>query len=165
MSTFTRRQPLLKRMIEHNPPEPLPASEAWLDLEDLADVEISSEDPEQPIEGALLPGGIGWRAGTPGTQQIRLLFTQAQPLRRIRLKFVETNVSRTQEFLLRWSADNGRTYREIVRQQWNFSPDGSTVEDEDLRVELNGVTQLELSVTPDIADSQAMASLAEWRLA
>lgn len=155
-----------KRVIEDNPSTPPPASEFWLDLDALAEVEISSEDPAQPIEGALLPGGSGWRAGTPGRQQIRLLFTRPQSLRRIRLQFVETSESRTQEFVLRWSDDEGgTTYREIVRQQWNFSPDGSTVEDEDLSVELDGVARLELLLTPDIADSQAVASLAKWRLA
>ena len=28
----------------------------WLDLGSLAEVEISSEDPEHPIESALVPG-------------------------------------------------------------------------------------------------------------
>ncbi|HQO29672.1 MAG TPA: carbohydrate-binding protein [Accumulibacter sp.] len=154
-----------KQLIEYEPTTPLPDHGTWLDLEAVAEVEISSEDPGQPIEGALLPGGTGWRAGSPGTQYIRLLFAQPQVLRRISLRFVETAVSRTQEFLLRWSADGGSTYRELVRQQWNFSPDGSTVENENLQVELDAVTQIELSVTPDIANPQAVASLAEWRLA
>ena len=47
----------------------------WLDLEHLAEVEITSEDALHPIESALLPGtGVGWRAAGPGKQCIRLLF-------------------------------------------------------------------------------------------
>jgi hypothetical protein len=58
----------------------------------------------------------------PGPQTIRLVFDKPQKLRRIWLKFEETEIKRTQEFVLRWSPDGGRSYREIVRQQWNFSP-------------------------------------------
>jgi hypothetical protein len=52
-----------------------------------------------------------------------------------------------------------------VRQQWNFSPAGSTLEVEDYRVELNGVVMLELSIKPDIGGLEAIASLASWRVA
>ncbi|PYS76638.1 MAG: carbohydrate-binding protein, partial [Acidobacteria bacterium] len=53
----------------------------------------------------------------------------------------------------------------VVRQQWNFSPHGSTREAEDYRVELNGVTQLELKIVPDRSGGDARASLAQLRLA
>jgi hypothetical protein len=87
---------------------PPAATPVWLDLDDLATVEITSEDRLHPIESALLPGqGSGWLATLPGTQTIRLLFTPPQAIRRIRLSFVETAVPRTQEYLLRWSADAG----------------------------------------------------------
>src|SRR5437868_11727654 len=95
----------------------------WLALDALARVELTSEDPAHPIEGALLPGSErGWRAAEPGAQRIRLLFHQPQQIRRILLRFVEAGVARTQEFLLRWSADGGRSFRDIVRQQYTFSP-------------------------------------------
>ena len=43
--------------------------EELLDLERLAQVEITSEDVAHPIESALLPGrGTEWRATTPGEQ-------------------------------------------------------------------------------------------------
>ncbi|HMW16445.1 MAG TPA: carbohydrate-binding protein [Accumulibacter sp.] len=155
-----------KRLITPPPLSPTPTdSVGWLDLEQLVDVEISSEDPDWPIEAALSAGEGGWRAGTAGEQQIRLCFSSPQVLRRIRLRFIETLSARTQEFLLRWSPDAGESYLDIVRQQWNFSPEGSTVELEDLRVDLTGVTVLELRLIPDIANPQAIASLAEWRLA
>jgi hypothetical protein len=138
----------------------------WLDLEDMAQVELTSEDAGHPIEGALLPrSGPGWRAAEPGVQSIRLLFHQPQRLRRIRLRFDETEANRTQEFALRWSPDGGRSFRDIVRQQYTFSPEGSTSEVEDLNVDLATVTALELMINPDQSRGEAYASLAEWRLA
>jgi len=143
-----------------------PPGEDWLDLERLAEVEITSEDAAHPIESALLPGrGTGWRAAGPGKQTIRLLFEHPQRLRRIWLQFVESVIERTQEFVLRWSPDGGQSFREIVRQQWNFSPQGATGETEDHRVNLSGVTVLELSIIPDISGGDARASLSQLRLA
>jgi hypothetical protein len=137
----------------------------WLNVEELAEVEITSEDAGHPIESALVPGdSSSWRAAGPGKQTIRLLFAQPQQLSRICLDFVETDAERTQEYVLRWSADGGQSFREIVRQQWNFSPQGTTSEKEDLQVELPGVTVLELNITPDISGGNAIASLARLRL-
>jgi hypothetical protein len=142
------------------------AEENWLDLEAMAQVELTSEDPACPIEGALLPNELpGWRAAAPGTQSIRLLFHQPQQLRRILLRFEEPADTRTQEFVLRWSPDGGRSSRDIVRQQYTFSPDGSITEVEDFKIDLRSVTALELTINPDQDRGQAYASLAEWRLA
>lgn len=137
----------------------------WLDLEDVAQVELTSEDPSHPVEGALLSAGSGWQASEPGVQSIRLIFHQPQHLRRILLRFEEPASPRTQEFALRWSPDGGRTFRELVRQQYTFSPEGSAREVEDLNVDLASVTTLELTIIPDQGRGQALASLAEWRLA
>ena len=143
-----------------------PPDQDWLNVEDLTEVEITSEDVGHPIESALLPGGgLGWRAGGPGKQTIRLLFAHPQRLRRIRLKFMEPVTERTQEYVLRWSPDGGQSFREIVRQQWNFSPQGATSETEDHHVELSGVTVLELSITPDTSGQSAVATLAQLRIA
>jgi len=140
--------------------------ESWLDLEAMAQVELTSEDPARPIEGALLPNGqSGWRAAEPGSQSIRLLFHQPQRLRRILLRFDERGHERTQEFSLTWSPDGGRSSRELMRQQYTFSPGGSTSEVEDLNVDLPSVTALELTINPDQGQGHAHACLAEWRLA
>jgi hypothetical protein len=138
----------------------------WLNLEALADVEITSESSEHPIEGALLSGtGRGWRAAKPGTQTIRLLFKKPQDINRIHLIFLESAIKRTQEYVLRGSKDEGQSWNEIVRQQWNFSPDGSTRETEDHTLALPGVTALELIITPDISGQRAFASLEKFRIA
>ena len=138
----------------------------WLNLEPLAQVEISSEEVGYSIESALIPGmGPGWRAGQPGEQTIRLLFDEPQRIRQIRLGFHEDEHERTQEFVLRWSPDDGQSYREIVRQQYNFNSPGATDEVEDYEVDLDGVTLLELRIVPDISGGSAPASLAQLRLA
>ena len=144
----------------------LPPDQNWLNLEELAVVEITSEDESYPIESALLPGKVsGWRAASPGKQTIKLRFDTPQRIQWIRLKFEETNIERTQEYVLRWSPDNGQSYQEIVRQQWNFSPLGATSEKEDYQVDLPAVTALELIITPDISGKNAHASLAQMRIA
>ncbi len=141
-------------------------SESWLDLEQLAQVEVTSEDPAAPIESAFHFGqGPGWRAAEPGKQRIRLIFDPPQHLQRIWLRFVETATERTQEFTLRYSQLGGSGVKEIVRQQWNFSPTGSTSETEDYRVDLPQVSMLELWLEPDQRRGVAFAGLAEWRLA
>jgi len=154
-----------KRMIGRREEHRSKPEDAWLDVESLAEVEISSEHGAHPIESALLPGrGGGWRAADPGTQTIRLLFTPPRDLHRIRLEFLEPSARRTQEYVLRWSRDGGQSFQEIVRQQWNFSPEGATSETEDYRVELPGLSVLELVVVPDIAGNAAFACLAQLRV-
>lgn len=96
---------------------------------------------------------------------IRLLFDKPQRLQRIRLKFEELEFERTQEYVLRWSPDAGQSYQEIIRQQWNFSPEGSTSEIEDYQIDLPAVTILELGINPDINERNIYASLKEFRLA
>ncbi|MFW2372446.1 MAG: carbohydrate-binding protein [Gammaproteobacteria bacterium] len=137
----------------------------WLDIEQLADIEISSEDDAYPIESALLPSiASSWRASGPGEQTIRLIFKQPQKLKLIRLSFEESSIERTQEYVLRWSPDDGKSYQEIVRQQWNFNPHGSTRETEEYQVDLPAVTVLELVINPDITGKNAVASLDQLRL-
>ena len=155
-----------KHIIGQGPSEVSAAEAGWIDLERLAQVEITSEEIDYPIESALIPGtGSGWRAAQPGEQTIRLRFDQPLRLQRLRLVFHEDEQERTQEFVLRWSPDGGQSYREIVRQQYNFSPPGDAHESEDYDVDLDGVTVLELRIVPDISRGSARASLAQLSLA
>jgi hypothetical protein len=155
-----------KRLIDQSSQDILPSGQNWLNLERLAQVEFTSEDAAHPVESALLLGtGSAWHAARPGEQLIRLLFDEPLSLRRIRLLFCEEEEARTQEFVLRWSTDGGRSYREVVRQQYNFSPPGTTFEVEEYSLELDEVTALELRIVPDINGRGAFASLAQLRLA
>jgi hypothetical protein len=154
-----------KRLI--NPTaQPLRAlGQGWLDLERAAVVEVTSEDEDFPIESAFgSRDARGWRAAAPGHQTIRLIFDHPQRLKRVSLVFEEGEIGRTQEFVLRWSADGGSTLKEIVRQQWNFSPPESIREVEQYQVDLHDVNVLELVIKPDIAGGVARASLKNLRL-
>jgi hypothetical protein len=113
------------------------SEQEWLDLEQVAKVEVTSEDANFPIESALASAkGPGWRATGKGKQIIRIIFDKPRPLRRIRLEFAEPEIERTQEFTLRWSASqadhlerlfasNGASVRmarrarsKIIRSSW-----------------------------------------------
>jgi hypothetical protein len=137
----------------------------WLDLDIAAMVEVTSEEKGYPVESALVSGEMrGWRAAASGTQTIRLIFDKPQRLTRIALAFEETETERTQEFVLRWSPDSGCSFREIVRQQWNFSPPNTVREVEEYQVGLSDVTVLELIIVPDISRGSARASLKSLRV-
>ncbi|MDD2853421.1 MAG: YhjD/YihY/BrkB family envelope integrity protein [Desulfuromonadaceae bacterium] len=155
-----------KSLITELPQEAELKDQNWLDLLKTARVELTSEDPEHPIESALNPfGGYGWRAMGPGTQTIRLLFDEPLQIRHINLVFLEDELQRTQEFVVRWSTDAGRSYREIVRQQYTFAPPETIREIEDYIVDLIGVAALELIILPDINGGESCASLSELRIA
>ena len=141
------------------------SDQSWLDLEQIATVEVTSEDPSFPIESAFIPNcGPGWRASQIGEQQIRIIFDKPMSLQRIQLRFHEAEFERRQEFTVRWSSAAGGPEKEIVRQQWNFSPGGSTTEMEDYAVDLDRVSVLELAIQPDMRRGDAVASLAVCRL-
>jgi len=157
---------MFKRIIGQDTRDASLGNQDWLNVDALAQVEVTSEDPAHPIESGLLPGSdAGWRAAQPGPQIVRLVFNQPQKIRRMHVVFHEHELERTQQFVLRWSSDGGQSYREIVRQQYNFSPPATTSEREDYSVDLDGVTALELNIVPDISGGSARASLAQLRLA
>jgi hypothetical protein len=142
-----------------------PRGEGWLDLARTAVVEVTSEDKDYPIESALVSlEAAGWRAAAPGPQTVRLVFDEPQTLKHISLVFEENESARTQEFVLRWSSDGGSSFREIVRQQWNFSPPETKREAEEYQVELSNMNILELIVVPNKSGGTDRASLKSLRL-
>jgi hypothetical protein len=154
-----------KRLIDSTRESTRTRSEGWLDIESAAVVEVTSEDPDCPVESAFGSGDApGWRAAATGSQTIRLVFDEPQRLKCILLVFEENETARTQEFVLRWSPDGGSSVKEIVRQQWNFSPPDSIREVEEYQVELSSVTVLELVINPNIGGGVARASVKNLRL-
>ena len=136
----------------------------WLNIEKIAEVEITSENEHYPIESALIQGSSsGWVAGEEGIQIIRIVFNKPQNIQRVKLKFSELSIERTQEYALNWYAESGESH-EIVRQQWNFCPNGSAIEVENYHVNLANVSVLELIINPNISSS-GIASLEELRVA
>ncbi|ATX80640.1 hypothetical protein Ga0123461_2235 [Mariprofundus aestuarium] len=155
-----------KRIITQGIQETSETAFNWLNLEEIAEVEISSEQEGFPIEAALIAdSGSCWQAADSGEQTIRLLFDQPQSIRVIRLLFQEQHQERTQEFVLRWSPDQGDNFHDISRQQYNFSSPDSTRQLEIYHVDLDGVTALELCIIPNISGGDTRASLTEWRIA
>jgi hypothetical protein len=137
----------------------LSAAGSWLDLERVAAAELSSEDPQHPFEQALRTDTMdGWRASAPGPQRIRLLFDSPQSVRRIHLQFREERVNRSQEIAL-FATSKTFPRKELVRQQWVFSPRGATSEVEDYFFDLEDVLALELEIDPGRHDKQVFASL------
>jgi hypothetical protein len=92
------------------------------------------------------------------------VFDQPQSLKLISVVFEEKEIARTQEFVSRWSADGGNSFREIVRQKWNFSSPETIREGEEYQVELANVTVLELIIVPNVSGGSARASLHSLRL-
>jgi hypothetical protein len=138
----------------------------WMDLANMASVELTSEDKAYPIEGVFTAvGGSVWRAQHPGKQTICLVFDKPCNITHIHLVFQEYENQRTQEFLLRWSTSDDAAYRDVVRQQYNFSPPENSREVEDYVVDLIGVTRLELSIVPNISGGDTRASLEKLLLA
>jgi hypothetical protein len=145
-----------------------PISDLWRDLERIARVEITSEDEQFPIEHALgKKETTGWRAAGTGPQLIRLHFDEPLNIKRLRFHFVDKAAERSQEFAV--FAGAGHELKEVVRQQWSFSPNGSTEEIEDFTVNLSGITTMEIRIDPDRShdpkQSQNYASLQSLKLA
>jgi hypothetical protein len=156
----------MRKIVKKADPELAPANASWLDVSTIAQVEVTSENSEYPIEFIFTEEEErGWRASEPGKQTIRLFFDEPQKIRRIWLRFREQQVERTQQFTLQWSKDKTDALRPLFQQQWNFSPSGSTSQIEDYEVELNDVSMLQLVIDPDISRGPAVATLECWRLA
>lgn len=158
-----------KSIVTPNSVPAVPIGDLWRDLERIARVEMTSEDEAFPIEQAIgKKVTTGWRASSMGPQVIRLHFDEPLTIKRIQLHFIDRAAERSQEFALLVNGSDG-AMREVVRQQWAFSPGGSTEEIEDYALALTGVTVLELQIDPDRshhpADSQNYASLMSLKIA
>ena len=156
-----------KTIIHQADDEPIPAIDLnFLDLEHLAQIEFTSECPEYPVESALLlTADTGWQAASSGEQIIRVVFDQPRTIEHIVLVFEEFQQSRTQEFVLYWLIDKENSYREILRQQYHFSPPNTTQEIEHYEVRLEQLKALELKIIPDMGGGNACAKLKKLRLA
>jgi hypothetical protein len=128
-----------------------------------ATVLVTSEDPEHPVDHAFDShrglGGTRWIAGEPGEQTLIVAFDGTEAVGRVILEVEEPEVVRTHELQLAISSDGGRTYRDVLRQEYNFSPPGTTFEREDWAVSAAGATHLRLQVKPDKGDKPCRATL------
>jgi hypothetical protein len=143
---------LRKQIIKPQPVTP-DANTGEIDIATVATVLVTSEAPDDPIDHVFDdhrgPGGTRWVAGKLGEQIVTLDFDTPQEINQILLEVEELTVPRTQELQLSLSCDGGQTYRELLRQEFNFSPDGTTFEREKWTVSAQEVTHLRLVIKPD----------------
>jgi hypothetical protein len=157
---------MIKRTIHPTLPDAARDEPDWIRLDEAAEIEITSEADGHPVEAALMPGDArGWLAGGPGPQTIRILFNEPRPVQQVRVVIEENTRERTQQFVLRAAASPGGAWRELARQQFNFSPGGASREHEDYVLRLPAVAALELTIVPDISGGDARASLQQLRVA
>ena len=154
---------LRKLIIKPHPATP-DTTTGEIDIASVATVQVTSESPEHPIDHVFDehrgPGGTRWIAGEPGEQTVILAFDTPQDDQpdlswksRSRKSLARRNSS------LSFSCDGGRTYRELLRQEYNFSPAGTTFEREDWAVSAQGVTHLRLVIKPDKGGKPCRATL------
>jgi len=153
---------LRKQILTQGPTAPASPLEEK-DIAALATVLVTSETAEHPIDHAFDPrrgpGGSRWRAAELGEQVLILAFDTPQTIRRVSLEVEETEVSRTQELAVSVSSDGGQTYRELRRQEYTFSPPGTTFEREDWALTVEGITHLQLRIKPDKGGKPYRATL------
>jgi hypothetical protein len=129
----------------------------------LATVLVTSESPDHPVDhlfdGHDGPGGTRWVASVDGEQALILAFDTPQTIREVAVETEELYASRTQVLTLSLSQDEGRTYREILRQEFNFSPPGTTFERERWSVAGARVTHLRVAIQPDKGGAPCRATL------
>ena len=129
----------------------------------IATVWVTSEAADNPIDCAFDQlrgsGGSRWLAAEPGEQRLILAFDRPQTLHTITVEVEEPEVSRTQELQVAVSTDGGQTFQELRRQEYTFSPPGTTFEREEWAVTLDGVTHLQIVIIPDKGGKPCRATL------
>lgn len=139
-----------------------------IDIASHAILAYSSEDPDHPLEHLIDRhfgrGATRWASGRPNaTERIVLEFDHAQRISRLIYEVEECGQERTQEVRVEVSTDHGRTYRQVLAQEYTFSPHGATFQHEDLQMDLSAITHLRLTIVPNKGGS-GVATLISLRL-
>lgn len=155
--------PVLRKQILTPPSTPSGRRPGEKDIAALATVLVTSEDPAHPIDNAFDDrrgrGGSRWIAGQSGEQTLILAFDTPQMIRQVVVEVEEREVSRTQELAVSVSNDGGQTYRELVRQEYNFSPPETALEREEWSIRADAVSHLRLTIKPDKGGKPCRATL------
>lgn len=139
-----------------------------IDIIGCATIAYSSEDPAHPVEymfdGRSGAGATRWMsARLDAVEHIVLEFDQPQAISRLVYEVEETNRERTQEVRVEISEDGGRSYRQILVQEYNFSPSGAAYQREEQRFNLMRVSHLCLTIVPN-KNGSGTATLTSLRL-
>jgi hypothetical protein len=159
---------MLRKQIVPRRTEPLATLGSAIPIADVATVQVTSEQADHPIDHAFDqhrgPGGSRWIADTPGEQTVILVFDRPQTIRQVGIEVEELELNRTQELAVAVSSDGGGTYRELVRQEFNFSPPATTFERERWTVRADAVTHLRVDLKPDKGGYVGRATLTSLTL-
>lgn len=154
---------LRKKIIPSATGAVIPASVNTLDIIRNAEVIATSESENFPldniVDGSTGPGSSQWVAGTTGPQTLIFKFDTPQNITTIVYEIEEREVARTQEVCFEASTDSGAHFREILRHEYNFSPDGSTFQREELKLALPQTTELKMTIKPDKGNPDCRAKL------
>lgn len=135
------------------------AGTRWLDLDALADVTIVAAGRRAPRNSHT------WLADCPGEQLIEIRFRHPMSVSRVRVVSCETDQSRTQEITIWASLRRGERHREVLRQQFNFSPGEATEQVEEYALQLEEVSALHVRIVPCVNGRRAVARVSELRVA
>jgi hypothetical protein len=158
---------LRKRRLEDDAATGAPAVDE-IDIAGCATIAYSSEDPAHPVEhmldGRSGPGATRWISARPDAiEHIVVEFDQPQPISRLVYEVEEAMRERTQEVRVEVSEDGGRTYRQILVQEYTFSPAGATYQREDQHFNLPQASRLRLTIVPN-KNGSGTATLTVLRL-
>jgi hypothetical protein len=139
-----------------------------IDIAGCATIAYSSENPAHPVEhmldGRSGPGATRWISTRPDAiERIVVEFDQPQAISRLVYEVEEAMRERTQEVRVEISEDGGRTYRQILVQEYTFSPGGATYQREDQRFNLLQASRLRLTIVPN-KNGSGTATLTALRL-
>jgi hypothetical protein len=139
-----------------------------VDIVSCATIAYSSENPAHPVEhlldGRSGPGATRWiSARSDVIEQIVVEFDQPQTISRLVYEVEEAARERTQEVRVEVSEDGGRTYRQLLVQEYTFSPGGATYQREEQRLNLHQVSHLRLTIVPN-KNGSGSATLTSLRL-
>jgi len=145
-----------------------PESPEEIDIASHAMLAYSSEDPAHPIEhlidGRWGRGGTRWLSARPNaTEHVVLEFDHPQRVSRLVYEVEECCQARTQEVRVEISSDGGYTYRQVLAQDYTFSPQGATFQHEDRQLDFPAITHLKLTIVPNKGGS-GVATLTSLRL-
>jgi hypothetical protein len=142
-----------KRLLPKEGENPAAAT-GEIDIASHAVLAYTSDDPGHPIEN-LIDGhdgrrGTFWAGARPNTTEcIVVEFDQPQSVTRMIYEVEEGSCERTQEVRVEVSSDGARTYRQVLVQEYTFSPAGATFQREEQRFNLPPLTHLRLTIVPD----------------
>ena len=153
------RKRIIQSPIDRRDAVPGPALK---DIPTLATVLVTSESPDHPVDHLFDaedgPGGTRWEAAADGEQALIVVFDAPQSIREVSVETEELHTTRTQVLTLSLSRD-GRAYRELLRQEFTFSPPGTTFERENWNVPAEDVTHLRITIQPDKGHAPCRATL------